>query len=202
MKRIAWPLLLIAACSREEPMREFSDEFERATLGANWSDTGGNYTIAGGKVLAKEAYNHPLWLVPRLPRDAEITFDVSSLSPHGDIKVEAWGDGESAATDQGAYTATGYVFIFGGWKNSLTVLARMDEHGADRQARADLKVVPGRTYRFKIARKGTRLSWWIDDRLVFRLDDPAPLQGRGHEHFGLNDWEAELHFDNLRIRAL
>jgi hypothetical protein len=192
----------LLSCSREAPLREFVDDFERGSPGAKWSDTGGGYTIAAGKLIAKEAYNHPLWLVPALPRDAEITFEVSSHSPDGDIKVEAWGDGESAATDKGAYTATGYVFIFGGWKNRLTVLARMNEHGADRLERADLKVVPGKTYRWRIVRRGSKLSWWIDDQPVFELDDPAPLEGRGHEHFGLNDWQAEVRFDNLRIRAL
>ena len=202
--------LLLLACSRGATIREYSDAFERASLGSDWADTGGGYRIEGARLVARNAYNHPLWLLPRLPRDAEITFDVSSHSPEGDIKVEVWGDGESAATDKGAYTATGYVFIFGGWKNrtgipavdQLTVLARLNEHGEDRKVRTDMKVVPGRRYRWRIARKGARLSWWIDERLVFQLDDPSPLQGAGHEHFGFNDWQAELRFDNLRIQAL
>jgi hypothetical protein len=193
-------ILLLQACSPGE-IKDFSDTFDRASLGADWLDTGDRYRIVGGEIVVSRAYNHPLWLRPRLPRDAEITFDVRSQSPDGDIKVEAWGDGESAATDRGAYTATGYVFIFGGWKNRLTVLARMDEHGADRKARGDLKVVPGRKYSFRIVRKERRLSWWIDAQPVFELDDPSPLEGPGHEHFGLNDWEAQLHFDNLRVRA-
>ena len=193
---------LLLGCSRAPQMREYSDAFDRGALGSDWSDTGGNYALAGGKLVANKAYNHPLWLVPRLPRDAEITFDAWSYSPDGDLKVEAWGDGESAATNKGAYTSTGYVFIFGGWKNSRTVLARMDEHGANRKERADMRVAVGRKYHWRIARKGVRLSWWIDDQLVFELDDPEPLEGAGHRHFSFNDWEAELHFDNLRIRAL
>ena len=28
-----------------------------------------------------------------------------------------------------------------------------------------------------------------------------PLTGFGHDHFGFNDWEAELHFDNLKVTA-
>ena len=34
------------------------------------------------------------------------------------------------------------------------------------------------------------------------FDDPAPLTGAGHSYFGFNDWEAELHFDNFRVRPL
>jgi len=200
MRHAAW-LVLALGCSRAE-IKEFHDGFDRAALGLEWTDTGGSYRVVGGEVVVARAYNHPLWLRPRLPRDAEITFDVWSQSPDGDIKVELWGDGESAASDKGAYTATGYVLIFGGWKNRLTVLARMDEHGADRKARSDMKVVPGKKYRWRVVRKGSRLSWWIDGQAVFEMDDVDPLEGPGHEHFGLNDWEVELHFDNLRIRAL
>ena len=194
--------MALLGCSRASEMREYHDAFERTSLGPDWADTGGDYALVDGKLVAKGAYNHPLWLLPRLPRDAEISFDAWSHSPDGDLKVEAWGDGESAATGKGAYTATGYVFIFGGWKNRLTVLARMNEHGADRKARADMKVAVGRKYHWRIARKGARVSWWIDEALVHEIDDPEPLEGAGHRHFGFNNWEAELHFDNLRIRAL
>jgi 3-keto-disaccharide hydrolase len=195
-------LALLAACSRQGDIREFQDGFDRSALGADWSDTGVGFRIVSGELVAAKAYNHPLWLAPRLPRDAEISFDARSQSPDGDIKVEAWGDGESAATTKGAYTATGYVLIFGGWKNRLTVLARLNEHGADRKARADMKVEPGRTYHWRIVRKGERLSWWIDGQPVFEWVDPDPLFGAGHDHFGFCDWEAELHFDNLHVRAL
>jgi hypothetical protein len=34
------------------------------------------------------------------------------------------------------------------------------------------------------------------------MDDPNPLEGRGHDHFAFNDWEANLSFDNLRITPL
>jgi len=195
-------MLLLTACPKEEAIRRFDDNFDRATLGSDWSDTGGRFHLESGSLMVSRAFNHPLWLSRRLPRDVEITFEAWSNSPDGDLKVEVFGDGESAATTKGAYTATGYVLIFGGWKNKLTVLARMDEHGADRKARSDMKVVRGQKYRWRIVRKGSKLSWWIDDKIVFELDDPEPLAGPGHEHFGFNNWEVELGFDNLKIRAL
>jgi hypothetical protein len=156
--------------------------------------------VLGGALRVSHAYNHPLWLSRKLPRDAEITFTARSDSPAGDLKCEVFGDGRSHARTKGAYTATGYMLIFGGWHNRLTVLARLDEHGADRQERSDLRVEPGRRYRWRIVRKGMRLSWWIDDQPVFELDDPAPPAGPGHEHFGFNNWESDVTFDDLRIR--
>ena len=30
----------------------------------------------------------------------------------------------------------------------------------------------------------------------------APLAGVGHDHFGFNDWEAKVCFDNVRVTPL
>ncbi len=56
--------------------------------------------------------------------NAVIELDVMSKSAAGDIKLEVWGDGQSYATSRGAYLATSYVFIFGGWGNSVSALCR------------------------------------------------------------------------------
>jgi hypothetical protein len=127
-----------------------------------------------------------------------IELDAWSNDEAGDIKLEAWGDGESFA-HEASYTATSYVFIFGGWHNQLSAIARLDEHGKDRRTRADVRVVKGRRYHFRIARKGGHLDWQIDGQPFLAFDDPQPLVGPDHAYLGLNDWEAELHFDNLRV---
>ena len=181
--------------------QRFSDTFDRAALGSDWKDTSpGAYRIESGELVARGAENHPLWLLRPIPRDARIEFDCWSTDDAGDLKVEAWGDGKSFSTDRvGAYTSTAYNFIFGGWNNTLSTLARMHEHGEDRQTRADIKVVKGRHYHFTIARTGGHIDWRIDGQPFLSLDDPQPLEGPDHTHFGFTDWQAELHFDNLVI---
>ena len=37
---------------------------------------------------------------------------------------------------------------------------------------------------------------------MFRLVDPEPLRGEGHEYFAFNDWETPVCFDNLVIHPL
>lgn len=179
----------------------FGDDFDRAELGEHWHDTGAGWRIVDGQLTVRNARNRPLWLRRALPRDVRIEFDARSESPEGDIKVEVFGDGSSRATTE-SYTATSYVVIFGGWGNSLNVLARMDEHGADRVVGPRRRVEPGRTYHFRIERRGSRITAWVDDEELVSMDDPDPLEGRGHDHFAFNDWQAELWFDNLRITPL
>ena len=130
-----------------------------------------------------------------------VDLDVASSSPAGDIKVELFGDGESFDPDKGGYASTGYVFIFGGWHNALSVISRENEHGEGRKAqRDDVKVALGRSYHFTITRRDGALTWLIDGNPFLAWTDPAPLAGAGHEYFAVNDWEAHVTFDNLRIR--
>src|SRR5258706_3927615 len=144
--------LCTSACTVEKrPAGEpYADDF--AQLGAAWKSTGGKWRATNGELVIEHAYNHPLWLTKALPRDAVIELDAWSNDDAGDIKLEAWGDGKSFAT-AASYTATSYVFIFGGWHNQTSALCRMNEHGADRKTRSDVRVVKGQKYHFRIARK-------------------------------------------------
>ncbi|MGF1469724.1 MAG: family 16 glycoside hydrolase [Sandaracinaceae bacterium] len=179
----------------------FEDDFDREQVGDLYLDTGGRYRIEEGELRVQGARNHPLWLRRKLPRDARITFDARSESPEGDIKVEVFGDGSSRATAE-SYTATSYVVIFGGWGNSTNAIARMDEHADDRAVGARRPVEVGRTYRMRIEREGDTITVWADDEELVSLTDPDPLEGRGHDHFGFNNWRSDLRFDNLRIEPL
>lgn len=207
MKRLllATALFWLAGCTPQgDPAigpDGFTDDFEREDLGDHWHNTGGRYRIQDGWLNVQGARNRPLWLRRRLPRDVRIEFDVRSESPQGDIKVEVFGDGSSRATSE-SYTATSYVVIFGGWNNSMNVIARMDEHADDRAVGPSRRVEPGRTYRMKIEREGDTITAWVDGEQLVQMVDPDPLEGRGHDHFAFNDWEADLWFDNLRIEPL
>jgi hypothetical protein len=179
----------------------FADDFNRPQIGKEYQKTGGNWRIDRGQLHVRGAKNHPLWLLRTLPRDVRVEFDARSESPDGDIKIEIFGDGSSHATGS-RYEATSYVVIFGGWNNSMNAIARMDEHGADRVVGDARKVEVGRTYHFRIERIGGTLTVWVDDHVLLQMEDSEPLGGRGHDHFGFNNWQSDLWFDNLRITPL
>ena len=190
-------------CTKDKVIsKTLTDPFDRPEVGSRYFNTGGPYQIKDGKLNVKGAFNHPLWLKRRLPRDAEIELDVMSKTADGDLKVEAWGDGQSHATTKGAYLATSYVFVLGGWGNRISTLVRMDEHAPDRKKRTDFRVKPGKIYHWKIRRKGNKVEWWIDGKPFLSLDDPQPLEGERHSYFGFNNWKSDAYFDNLKITPL
>jgi len=195
----------------------FSDDFNRtgaeATgLGPHWRATSPAWSLSEGRLCGENARNHPVWLARRLPKNAVIEFQASSASNDGDIKAEFWGDGRSSASGQSYTDATSYLTVFGGWKNSFHVLARIDEHAPNRQ---EIKLVPGgadfirstvvphQVYQFQVERRdGHTVKWLVDDMEILTYRDAEPLAGPGHEHFGFNDWQARLCFDNLRVTPL
>jgi hypothetical protein len=176
----------------------FEDSFERAGVGDNWLDTGGGYRIVDGELRVKGAKNKPLWLKKKLLKDARVEFSARSESAAVDIKAEIFGDGKSRATTA-SYTATSYVVILGGWNNSRSIIARMNEHGNDRKVREEPKGQPGRTYTFAIACKGQTLIWFLDREPFLTMEDTSPLAGPGHEYFAFNNWASEVFFDDLKV---
>lgn len=172
----------------------FSDDFSRADLGNNYFTTGGHWRLEDGVVHSPGVKNNPLWLKARLPDDAVVEFDVKSESTDGDIKAEIFGNGRDHSS--------GYVVVFGGWSNSISVIARLDEHGRGRKENRGLKVEKGRWYHFRFERRGSLLRWFADDQLMMEFDDPAPLRGKGHDRFGFSSWDSDLYFDNLQVRPL
>ena len=202
-------LLWSSACKPRVPAIDapYGDSFERVDLGPEWLDTSHGATIKDGKLNVVRAYNHPVWLRRKLPRNVQIDFDAVSQSPAGDLKCELFGDGESFDPDKGRYDPTSYMIVFGGWNNSKSIISRLGEHDEAVKAARDREgaqplVVLGRTYHFTIARRGGLIDWKIDGAPYLSWDDPEPLAGSGHEFFAVNDWETDVSFDNLAIRPL
>lgn len=199
-------VVLLSGCKVKDPppiTEEFLDDFERDSIGSNYYPTGGDYRIVDGVLHASDGYNHPLWLRKKLPRDARIELDVWAGTEHGDIKIELWGDGRSHARNKGAYTASGYVAIFGGWKNSKSILARQDEHGSELSVdKTRTRVEAERRYHWTLVRQGNTIEWSIDGKPFLTYEDDSPLEGDGHAYFAFANWELATRFDNLRITPL
>lgn len=170
----------------------FEDAFEGSAIGPDWRAQGGAWSIESGWLAVAEARNDALWLQRALPERVRIEFDAKSLSDDGDLKFEVFGDGLNHQS--------GYVAIFGGWRNSLNIIARLDEHGDDRLVGQDgVRVTRDQVYRMALVRTDARVRWFVDGQPFLTFDDPEPLVGESHDHFGFNDWSVPLRFDNVRV---
>ena len=183
-----------------EPVKQhtliFSDDFSGTVLSKKWQrgvgEGGkGKWVVENNSLNIQNAKNDPLWLDVPLPKNFRIEFEAQALSTDGDIKVEVLGDGKNHAS--------GYVIIFGGWKNKLDVIARLDEHGKDRKEQPTLKVVKGKVYNVTISRSDQRLVWSIDGKEHMSYLDKNPLGGNLHSKFAFSNWTAPLRFSKLRI---
>jgi hypothetical protein len=193
-------------------VQPYTEHFDGPKLSPDWNATSSIWQIENGRLCGRLAHNHPAWLARRLPKNARISFSAESDSPEGDLKVEVWGDGHSGATGISYTNASSYLFILGGWKNQLHVLARLNEHGADRVERhvnaastdpRDQRVQPGTRYQFQIERNdGRTVRWSVNGVEIHRFVDQQPLMGTGHDHLAFNDWEAHVCFDDLNIIPL
>ncbi|MBM4354926.1 MAG: hypothetical protein FJ109_14250 [Deltaproteobacteria bacterium] len=185
----------------------FEEDFEKGL--SAWTTTPKNWRVEDGRLYTgdKQNENEGLWLnaVP-LPANVRIEFEATSVKGNnalfeGDIKVELGG--------RDLAHASGYVVIFGGWKNTVNAIAKGDEHGDGRLAvDSARKVKEGVTYRFVIVRLNSEVRWYLAEQggkdagepellLQVRDDDPA-LGG----DFGFNNWNSRVYFDKLRLFAL
>lgn len=184
-----------------------------SNLGPNWVPARTNaWRIENGRLCGEGAHNHGIWLNRTLPVNARIEFDAISYSEDGDLKAEVWGDGHSYATGTSYTNATSYLVILGGWKNSIHAIARLDEHGKDRKEihvdktaddQRQRPVGRGQVYQFKIERTdGKTVRWSVNGLEYLSFVDASPLAGQQHDHFGFNEWEAKVCFDNVKVTPL
>lgn len=207
----------------------YSDDFsDPSTIGRNYWSTGGLWRVIKGELFSPGVKNNPLWLQAKLPRDVAVEFDVHSESPEGDIKVEIFGDGLNHASGyvliHGGWANR--MSIIARLDEHGTSLADLNKQAqqravaqklpssglvetglfrADTRMRVEANPFPvqiGRTYRWRIERRGTLLRWLIDGQPFMQFEDPFPLAGNGHDRFGFSSWEANLYFDNLQIQPL
>jgi hypothetical protein len=200
----------------------YRQDFSAPVLGPEWQTRGPRWAVVGGRLYSEGTGNVPLWLSAALPHDVRVSFDAVSESEAVDFKVELFGDG--------SHHASGYVVVFAGWHNTRSEIARLDEHGPERQSEDDaalraevardelaaaarhrdrretapraVHLEPGHRYHVVLERRGHELAAWLDGEPHLSYFDPSPLGGPGHDRFAFNDWASRVFFDELVIEPL
>ncbi len=186
---------LLAAChDKVPPAAPFHDDFERGELGARYLKSGGSWRVLDGKLSTLGDHNLPLWLDVPLAKNTRVEFTTISHSPAVDTKIEIFGDG--------IRHQSGYIVILGGWHDTITTIARLDEH---QRGRKELRRhwEQNRVYHWTVQRTdGHTLELYIDGERVLAYDDPEPLYGPHNDKLAFTSWESEVQYDDLVITPL
>ncbi len=208
----------------------FTDDFNRADVGPNYWNSGGQWRIENGELHSPAVKNNALWLQAALPDNVAIEVDARAQYAEADIRLELFGDGFNHDS--------GYTLLFGGFNNQVTAISRLNERGVpfsadgigkggkepEEQAlanrslaelqnngtlgpnsdfrieRNDVRVQPGRMYHLRIEAKDNTIRWFIDGQMVLTLDDKFRLRGKGHNRFAMSSWDTDVFYDNLTIQ--
>jgi hypothetical protein len=177
----------------------FADNFERDTLAplqhvASFRILPVDTVFGGGRALCTIGDHNQTLAFENvvLGDNVRIDIDMWSTSPDVDMKLEVFGDG----THQ-----SGYIIILGGWKNTVSVIARNDEHEPTRtENRAKLRANV-RTH-VTVERRGAVLTVLLDGIVWMTRTDARPLRGDRHNRLALSSWESDVCYDNLVVTPL
>jgi hypothetical protein len=96
---------------------------------------------------------------------------------------------------------SGYSLLLGGWGNKCTRLLK----GATTLAESTEDIIPSQKTNIhhlwfyqKIQKRGNRLRYWIDNKLVFEVEDPTPLDGN---RLGLWTYNNGVMIARVRVSA-
>ena len=87
-----------------------------------------------------------------------------------------------AIAADGLDVTSGYSFIFGGWNNALSCIARKDTIAMQPRKVDDVKFKQSANmhrqwWYFKVERRGGRMRWFLDNSLKIEYTDPEPIDG-------------------------
>lgn len=194
-----FPLIFLLTCGSEDKLvKIFEDDFNRAEIGENYANLGGDWKIENGKLKSIRAENKNLVLKSvDLPQNAVIELTMKSLSKEIDVKFNLWGDGKPH--DHG----DGYTFILGGWKNRVSVISKLDEHEKKRSEKRNAGLEKGKLYKVKVERKSNKIKWFVNGELFLEYFDETPLKvSEGYSKLSFANWRSDVEFDDLKIYAL
>ncbi len=164
---------------------QFSDDFNREDLGANWKSVRGKWSLRNGMLCADDsAHIVSAW---RFTGDVRLEYeaisDVETPCDLSGVLNAKWGE-----------EASGCYFGFGGQHNKDSFLIVRGEV----VKRASLQIVPGRRYQVVCQREGTKITFSVDGKVIISHVHDKPIAKEGLDRVGLSVY-APGRFDNVRI---
>ena len=165
----------------------WTDDFERAELGADWKILNGSWSVkegqlvtAGGAILSARKFPG----MQRVEFQATVTPNpgMSDLSPF----IQCGPGGHSS----------GYLLQFGGNNNTQNSIQRK---GSVLAKNSDVLIEAGKVYNVVAEFDGSTVRLKVDGRTVIQHADPQPLVGPANEQFGLYVHAGTVKIDQIKV---
>ncbi len=179
---------------------DFSDNFDRTTLGDAWEVVSGAWSIQDGMLVASGDRDDNILLLARpMPGLQRIEFVAASTPPDWEKNPEG---ATLAICDLTALIHTsaekpleGYTVQFGSAFNTINAVRRQRALVvADRT----IKVEPGRFYTIVAEFDGQHMRLSIDGKTVLEVEEKDPLLGPGHDRMGIYSY-TPMQIKSVRI---
>ncbi len=185
----------------------FEDNFNRKKIGPNWNvfrahslapprEVDRESRISPWKIkhneLCAKSYKAASFLAyaDAVPGDIRLEFDARPVFP---------GVNNIGAYICGANSDNGYTCRLAGWKNTQTALTRANAVAA---VTSSFQLKHEKKYHVVIERVDEEVRLSVNHRKVLNFKDYFPLEGQGHNSFGLSVFDSHVHFDNLKVYRL
>ena len=164
---------------------QFSDDFNRPVLGANWEPVRGKWTLKN-RMLHADGSGHIVcnW---RFTGDVRLEYDAATDAAKpcdlsGVLNAELGSE------------ASGYYFGFGGQENKYSFLIVRGK----RVGRSDTRIVPGKRHHVVCQREGKKITFAVNGKIIISYVDERPIKDPKRDRVGLSVY-APGRFDGVRI---
>ncbi|PCJ61286.1 MAG: hypothetical protein COA79_06815 [Planctomycetota bacterium] len=176
----------------------FEDDFEHDDLDSRWESLNSEIEIIDGK-LSISGPQKNAFIIPKILAigNIKIEFDGYQKRAQGDLTFFI--NAPKPETLSRNKFTDAYWFEFGSKGNTRTCLLKNDEILLEK---LNHKIIVDKIYKIKIERVGNKLSYFIDEELIFEFKDPEPLTGKYRSALGFYNWSSHTFIDNFKIYGL
>ena len=164
---------------------QFSDDFERAELGADWKGLHGDWSIEDGRL--KVLGHGQIMCTKAFPGAQRLEFDAVSGGQPCDL---------TAVICAGPL---GYQYgYFVGFGTEDNTYSKLLVQGVE-VARWEAVIAPGKVHHQVVQREGKTITHVVDGQVAMTYNDDDPLKGRGHDRIGFYVFGKSQTIDNVRV---
>jgi hypothetical protein len=183
--------------AKQEWRLVFQDDFTNPNLESRWELFGGNWEVKDGELRVWGGEPQVLYVRKEISGDIRMEFECHQESEYV-CDITCFTHALPLKNRKKA-CESGYTFAFGGANNTRSFVEKPRRRLWDK---LDSSVVRGTRYRVAVEKRGSHLSFSLNDVLLCEVEDEDPLMGAERTSVGFYSWRADNRYSNVKIYQL